>query len=113
MKTVAQLKDAMGDLRCRHSTLRREMAAFDALQREIVSLRQRSHADGEARRKLERLDALMKNGGQHLVDALVKQAGQAERCMQKIGEELQQLTAPAEVAPSEVRQVAKFRRAFV
>ncbi|WDD90564.1 hypothetical protein Bsp3421_000424 (plasmid) [Burkholderia sp. FERM BP-3421] len=113
MKTVAQLKEAMGDLQRRRSTLQREMAAFDALQREIVSLRQRSQADGEARRKLERLDALMKNGGQHLVDALVKQAGQAERCMQKIGEELQQLAAPAEAAPREVRQVAKFRRAFV
>jgi hypothetical protein len=88
------------------------MTAFDALQREIVRLRERAPVDGDARRKLERLDALMKNGGQHLVDGLVEQAGEAERCMKRIGEELQQL-APADAEPRKTRQAAKFQRAFV
>ena len=113
MKAVEQLKNAIADLQRRRSTLQREMAMFDALQCEIVHLRQRSHADGDARRKLERLDALMKNGGQELVDRLVRQAGQAERCMKKIGEELKPLAAPDKAAPREAQQVSKFRRAFV
>jgi hypothetical protein len=113
MRTVEQLKEAMADLRHRRSTLQREMAAFDALQREIVSLRQRAPADGDARRKLERLDALMKHGGQQQVDEIVRQAGQAERCMKKIDDALQQLAVPADAAPRETRQAAKFSRAFV
>ncbi|RXV65302.1 hypothetical protein D1006_34875 [Burkholderia stabilis] len=113
MKAVDQLKNAMSDLQRRRSTLRKGVAMFDALQCEIVNLRQRSHADGDARRKLERLDALMKNGGQDLVERIVRQAGQAERCMKKIGEDLLPVTEPAKAAPRETQQGAKFRRTFV
>ncbi|KVX77020.1 hypothetical protein [Burkholderia ubonensis] len=113
MKTLEQLKDAMVDLQRRRAALQQEMNAFDALQREIADLRQRSPADGNARRKLERLDVLMKNGGQHLVDQVVSQAGKAERCMQKIDEEFQKLAARTDEPPREMRQAGRLRRVFV
>ncbi|MDN7673341.1 hypothetical protein QZM22_12620 [Burkholderia oklahomensis] len=116
MQGLEQLKDAMTDLRRRKEAMREQMQAFGALQDEIAALRARAAHDPDARRKLQRLDDLMRHGGQGLTDRMNEQAGKAERCLKALGDEIAQLAggaAPEAAASRESRAVKQFNRAFV
>ncbi|AOJ04764.1 MULTISPECIES: hypothetical protein [Burkholderia] len=117
MQELEQLKDAMTDLRRRKEAMREQMQAFQALQDEVAALRARAAHDPDARRKLRRLDDLMQHGGQGLADRMNEQAGKAERCLKRLGDEVAQLAsggaAPEVSAHRESRTVKQFNRVFV
>ncbi|AOJ71473.1 MULTISPECIES: hypothetical protein [Burkholderia] len=116
MQGLEQLKDAMTDLHRRKEAMREQMQAFEALQDEIAALRARAARDPDARRKLQRLDDLMKHGGQGLAERMTEQAGKTEQCLKRLGDEIAQLAlaaAPQPEASRERRTPRKFARAFV
>ena len=116
MQGFDQLKDAMAGLRRRKEAMVEQMQAFKALQDEIAALRTRAGHDANARKKLQRLDELMKNGGQSLADRLANQAGKTERYLKQISEDFAQIAAGGAqnlAGSREKRAMKKFNRPFV
>ncbi|RKT98756.1 hypothetical protein C7H84_35240 [Burkholderia sp. Nafp2/4-1b] len=116
MHELDQLKDAMTDLRRHKDALRGQMQEFQEVQKEIAELRARASRDPDARRKLQRFDDLMKQGGDGLVERMHIQADRIEVCLKRLGDGFAQLSdagAPLLGASRESRPQRKLVREFV
>jgi septal ring factor EnvC (AmiA/AmiB activator) len=93
MKQLDQFRAMVADLRRQESSLKSQAREYEALQREISRLRERSATDPDARRRLKRLDDAMKSGGQQLQDQIAEKAVKLEAACNQLGERLNELSS--------------------
>ncbi|MEX3956753.1 hypothetical protein [Trinickia sp. EG282A] len=66
MEQLDKFKNVVDTFKKQEFALQKQAREYEALQREIAVLRERAAFDADARRKLERLDEVMRSGGQQL-----------------------------------------------
>lgn len=119
MNELVELKSLIDSLQRRRAGFKNQLAEFKILQQEIAVLQQNSGSDPVARSKLQKLDLVMKSGGQQLHQQIISNVAKAEKTFANLGKQLKQL-APDEgksalsgAVPAKPVVVKKLRRAFV
>ncbi|HTI18328.1 MAG TPA: hypothetical protein VL598_11740 [Trinickia sp.] len=88
MKQLDQFRALLADLRRHESALKTQALEYAALEREIDRLRERAAIDPDARKKLQRLDDVMKSGGAQLQERIAEKAAKLATVCDQLGEQL-------------------------
>ncbi|AAQ60251.1 hypothetical protein [Chromobacterium violaceum] len=121
MNEMTQLKSMIDGLKKRRMGFKKQLDDFKALQGEIAALEARAESDPVARGKLQKLEAMMKSGGEQLHQQIVSKVAMAEKTFSQLGKQLKQLapeddakaSAMAEPVKAAPVLAKKHRRSFV
>ncbi|WP_157664158.1 hypothetical protein [Burkholderia ubonensis] len=117
MQELKQFEVVMAEFRRSRIAMRDQLREFQALQVEIAELRKRAPSDAEARRKLARLDDVMKGGGQELMSRLFAKVDDFKSKLAKLNNECDNQSdggaAQRNAISRENRSNGKFNRTFV
>jgi hypothetical protein len=105
-----ELKLVATQMRKNKDALCEQLTEFQELRKEISDLHHKATCDPSARRKLSRLEHVMKNGGEHLMDRLGGQVNKVEQHLKKINENLSKSSSVEPVLGGPASRGSKSRR---